>query len=48
MRVILQADQRPKRNHKDENLPAFPQELYLLVKEFGPMFEPGENSTSEY
>ena len=37
MRVILQADQRPKRNHNDENLPALPQELYLLVKEFWPM-----------
>ena len=33
----LQADQRPKRNHKDENLPALPQELFLLVKELGPM-----------
>ena len=37
MRVILQADQRPKRNHKDENLPALPQELYLLEKELRPM-----------
>ena len=37
MRVILHADQRPKQNHKDENLPARPQEQYLLVKEFGPM-----------
>ena len=37
MRVILHADQRPKRNHKDENLPALPQELYLVGKEFGPM-----------
>ena len=37
MQVILQADQRPKQNHKDENLPALPQELYLLGKEFGPM-----------
>ena len=36
MRVILHADQRSKRNHKDENLPALPQELYLLEKEFGP------------
>ena len=37
MRVILQADQRPKRNYTDENLPALPQELHLLVKEIGPM-----------
>ena len=37
MQLILQADQRPKRNHKDENLPVLPQELYLLGKEFGPM-----------
>ena len=37
MQVILHADQRPKRNHNDENLPAVPQELYLLGKEFGPM-----------
>ena len=37
MRVILQADQRPKQNHKDEILPAHPQELYLLGKEIGPM-----------
>ena len=37
MRVILHADRRPKQNHKDKNLPALPQEQYLLVKEFGPM-----------
>ena len=37
MRVILQADQRPKRNHKNENLLALPQVLYLLAKELGPM-----------
>ena len=37
MRVILQANQRLKRNHKDENLPALPQELNLLVKEFRPI-----------
>ena len=37
MRRILQADQRPKQNHKDENLPALPQEQYLLGKELGPM-----------
>ena len=37
MRVILHAGQRPKQNHKDENLPALPQEPYLLGKELGPM-----------
>ena len=37
MQVILQADQNQKQNHKDEILPAHPQELYLLVKELGPM-----------
>ena len=37
MRVILQADRRPKQYHKDEILPAHPQELYLLGKELGPM-----------
>ena len=35
--MILHADQRPKQNHKEENLPALPQEQYLLGKEFGPM-----------
>ena len=35
--LILQADQRPKQNHKDEILPAHPQELFLWVKELGPM-----------
>ena len=29
MRVIFQADQRPKQNHKDEILPPHTQELYL-------------------
>ena len=33
----VQADQRPKQNHKDVIVPAHPQELYLLVKELGPM-----------
>ena len=37
MQVILQADQRPKQNHKDAILPAHPLELYLLGKEFGLM-----------
>ena len=37
MRRISQADQRPKQNHKEENLLALPQGQYLLGKEFGPM-----------
>ena len=37
MRGILHADQRPKQTNKDENLPALPQEQYLLVKDFGLM-----------
>ena len=37
MQVILQADQRQKQNHKEENLLAHPQELYLLWKELGLM-----------
>ena len=39
MRVILHADQRSKQNHKDENLPALPQEPFLLEREFGPMLK---------
>ena len=35
VQVILQADQRPKQNHKDAILPAHPQELSLLEKELG-------------
>ena len=38
MRVILQADRRQKQNHRNEILPAHPQEPYLSGKEFGPMF----------
>ena len=38
---ILQADQRPKKNHKEENLPALTREQYLLGKEFGPMLNQG-------
>ena len=37
MQVTLQADQRPKQNHKDAILPAHSQELYLLVREAGPI-----------
>ena len=40
----LHADQRPKQNHKDEILPAHPQELYLLVKEL----EPQDYSSIDY
>ena len=36
MRVSLYADQRPKQNHKDENLLVRPQEQNLVEKEFGP------------
>ena len=34
---ILLADQRPKQNHEDENLPGLPQEQFLLGRELGPM-----------
>ena len=37
MRKILHADQRPKQNHREENLPALPQEQFLLGKELGSM-----------
>ena len=47
MQVILQADQRPKRNHKDAILPAHPQELLLLEREFG-LIEPQKYSLSDY
>ena len=33
--VFLQADQRPKQNHKDVLLPAHPQEIYPSAKELG-------------
>ena len=32
MREILHADQKPKQNHKEETLPALPQEQFLLRK----------------
>ena len=48
MRVISQADQRPKKNHKDEILPAHPQELYLLGEKFWTDVETGEYSISDY
>ena len=37
MQVILQADPRPKQNHKDAILSAHPQGLYLLGREHGLM-----------
>ena len=37
MHVLLQADQRPKQNHKDVPLPAHPQEFCPSVKESGLM-----------
>ena len=43
MRVILQADRRPKQNHRNEILPAHPQEPYLLRKDFGPMLNQKNN-----
>ena len=46
--MILHAGQRPKQNHKDENLPAVPQEPYLLGKRTWTDVEPGEYSLSDY
>ena len=48
MRRILQADQRPKQNHKEENLPVLPEEQYLLERGLGTDVEPGEHSLSDY
>ena len=48
MQVTLQADQRPKQNHKDVLLPAPPQKLYLLVKELGLKLNSGKHSLSDY
>ena len=48
MQVILQADQRPKQNHKDENLPSHPQEHFLLGQEFGPMLNQEKYSIFDY
>ena len=48
MQVISQADQRPTQNHKDEILPVLPQELYLLVKEIGPLLNQEKHSISDY
>ena len=48
MQVLLQADQRPKQNHKDVLLPAHLQKLYLLGKELGLMLNHKKYSPSEY
>ena len=37
-----------KRNHREENLPAFPQEPYLLGKELEPMLNQGNILSSDY
>ena len=43
MQVILQADQRQKQNHRNEILPAYPQEHYLLGRELGLMSKQENN-----
>ena len=48
MQVTLQADQRPKQNHKDAILPVHPQELYPLGRELLTDVEPGEYSIFDY
>ena len=47
MHVIVQADQKPKQNHKDEILPAHPQELHLLERTWTDV-QPGKYSTSDF
>ena len=41
MRKILHADQRPKQNHKEKNLPALPQEQFLLGRKLGLILNQG-------
>ena len=41
MRKILPVDQRPKQNHKEENLLTLHQEQFLLGKELGLMLNQG-------
>ena len=49
MRRILHADQKPKQNHKEENLPALPQERFPLPgKRTRTDVEPEEYSLSDY
>ena len=48
MQVILQADQRPKQNHKDENLPAHPLEQIPIGERIWTDVEPGNFSFSDY
>ena len=46
--VLLQADQRPKQNHKDEILPAHRRKRYLLGERIWTDVEPGEYPISDY
>ena len=48
MQVILQADQSQKQNHKNEILPAHPQEPNLLGERTWTDVEPGKQSLSDY
>ena len=48
MQVILQADQRPKQNHKDVLLPAHPQKTILIGERTWTGVEPGKQSLSDY
>ena len=48
MRKILHADQRLKQNHKEENLPTLPQELYLLGRELGLILNHKKYLLSDY
>ena len=47
MQVILQADERPKQNHKDAILPALPQELYLFGEKTWTDIEPQDYSPTD-
>ena len=46
--MILQADQRPKQNHKDENLPALPKRTIPIGERIWTDVEPREYSISDY
>ena len=45
---MLHADQRLKQNHKEENLPALPQEQFLLRKRTWTDVELAKYSLSDY